>query len=100
VAAKWAWWTFRTRAFYQKYAGRGRRHGPGDADRGRYESIKQQTREPLAILDLMEVPHLIAVITQSDLADADQITLVGMEIDDLLKPTRFRRSAAGRGFSR
>jgi selenocysteine-specific elongation factor len=53
------------------------------------ESIKQQTREHLAILDLMEVPHLIAVITQSDLADADQITLVGMEIDDLLKPTRF-----------
>ncbi len=53
------------------------------------ESIKQQTREHLAILDLMEVPHMIAVITQSDLADADQITLVGMEIDDLLKSTRF-----------
>jgi selenocysteine-specific elongation factor len=53
------------------------------------ESIKQQTREHLAILDLMEVPHLVAVITQSDLADADQITLVGMEIEDLLKTTRF-----------
>jgi selenocysteine-specific elongation factor len=53
------------------------------------ESIKQQTREHLAILDLMEVPQLIAVITQSDLADEDQITLVGMEIEDLLKPTRF-----------
>ena len=56
------------------------------------ESIKQQTREHLAILDLMEVPNLIAVITQSDLADADQITLVGMEIDDLLKSTRFAGS--------
>jgi selenocysteine-specific elongation factor len=53
------------------------------------ESIKQQTREHLAILDLMEVPKMIAVITQSDLADEDQITLVGMEIEDLLKPTRF-----------
>jgi selenocysteine-specific elongation factor len=53
------------------------------------ESIKQQTREHLAILDMMEVPNLIAVITQCDLADADQIALVGMEIDDLLKPTRF-----------
>ncbi len=53
------------------------------------ESIKQQTREHLAILDLMEVPQAIAVITQSDLADQDQITLVGMEIEDLLKPTRF-----------
>ena len=53
------------------------------------ESIKQQTREHLAILDLMEVPQAIMVITQSDLADADQITLVGMEIEDLIRPTRF-----------
>ncbi|HSW58129.1 MAG TPA: selenocysteine-specific translation elongation factor [Dehalococcoidales bacterium] len=56
------------------------------------ESIKQQTREHLAILDLMEVPALIAVITQADLADSDQIALVGMEIDDLLKPTQFAGS--------
>ncbi len=54
------------------------------------EAIKPQTREHLAILDLMEVPALIAVITQADLADADQIALVGMEIDDLLEPTRFK----------
>ncbi len=53
------------------------------------ESIKQQTREHLAILDLMEVPQAIMVITQSDLADQDQITLVGMEIEDLIRPTRF-----------
>jgi selenocysteine-specific elongation factor len=53
------------------------------------ESIKPQTREHLAILDLMEVPLAIAVITQSDLADRDQIALVGMEIEDLLRPTRF-----------
>jgi selenocysteine-specific elongation factor len=56
------------------------------------ESIKQQTREHLDILDLMEVPLAIAVITQSDLADQDQIALVGMEIEDLLKPTRFAGS--------
>ena len=53
------------------------------------ESIMPQTREHLAILDLMEVPLAIAVITQSDLADQDQVTLVGMEIEDLLRPTRF-----------
>jgi selenocysteine-specific elongation factor len=53
------------------------------------ESIKPQTREHLAILDLIEVPQLIAVITQADLADEDQIILVEMEIEDLLKPTRF-----------
>jgi selenocysteine-specific elongation factor len=53
------------------------------------ESIKPQTREHLAILDLMEVPQAIMVITQSDLVDQDQITLVGMEIEDLIRPTRF-----------
>jgi selenocysteine-specific elongation factor len=53
------------------------------------ESIMPQTREHLAILDLMEIPQIIAVITQSDLADQDQITLVGMEIEDLLRSTRF-----------
>ena len=29
------------------------------------------------------------MITQSDLVDSDQITLVGMEIEDLIRPTRF-----------
>ncbi len=56
------------------------------------ESVMPQTREHLSILDLMEVPLLIAVITQSDLADHDQIALVGMEIEDLLKTTRFSNS--------
>ncbi len=56
------------------------------------ESIKPQTREHLAVLDLMEVPQAIMVITQSDLADSDQIALVGMEIEDLIKPTRFAGS--------
>jgi selenocysteine-specific elongation factor len=56
------------------------------------ESVRQQTREHLAILDLMEVPLLIAVITQADMADADQVTLVSMEIEDVLKPTRFAGS--------
>lgn len=53
------------------------------------ESIKPQTREHLAILDLMEVPQAIIVITQSDLADPDQIALVSLEIEELIKPTRF-----------
>jgi selenocysteine-specific elongation factor len=56
------------------------------------ESIKQQTREHLDILDLMEVPRAIVVITQADLADQDQITLVTMEIEDLIKPTRLAGS--------
>jgi selenocysteine-specific elongation factor len=32
------------------------------------------------------------VITQADLADSDQVTLVGMEIEDIIKPTRFAES--------
>jgi selenocysteine-specific elongation factor len=56
------------------------------------ESIKQQTREHLDILDLMEVPRSIVVITQSDLADPDQIALVSMEIEDLIKPTHLAGS--------
>jgi selenocysteine-specific elongation factor len=56
------------------------------------ESVKQQTREHLDILDLMEVPRAIVVISQSDLADNDQISLVSMEIEDLLKPTHFAGS--------
>ena len=56
------------------------------------ESIKPQTREHLAILDLMEVPQAVIVITQCDLADQDQITLVEMEIEDLIRPTRFAGS--------
>ena len=57
------------------------------------ESVRQQTREHLAILDLMEVPRVIGVITQSDLADADQITLVSMEVEDLLAASRFKGSS-------
>jgi selenocysteine-specific elongation factor len=56
------------------------------------ESIKQQTREHLDILDLMDVPNAIIVITQADLADQDQITLVSMEIEDLIKPTHLAGS--------
>lgn len=56
------------------------------------ESIKQQTREHLDILDLMEVPNAIIVITQADLADQDQITLVSLEIEDLIKPTHLAGS--------
>jgi selenocysteine-specific elongation factor len=54
------------------------------------ESVMPQTREHLGILDLMEVPKAIMVITQADIADQDQITLVGMEIEDLIQPTHFK----------
>ena len=61
------------------------------------ESIMQQTREHLAILDLMEVPQAIVVITQSDLADQDQITLVGHGNRRSASPYPFCRSSDGGG---
>jgi selenocysteine-specific elongation factor len=56
------------------------------------ESIKQQTREHMDILDLMEVPRSIIVITQTDLADEDQVVLVSLEMEDLIKPTHLAGS--------
>jgi selenocysteine-specific elongation factor len=51
------------------------------------EGVMPQTREHLAIVDLIEVQKGIVVVTKIDQADEDQITLITMEIEDLVKPT-------------
>lgn len=51
------------------------------------ESVMPQTREHLAILDLLGVKRAICVITKADLADADTLELVGLEVEDLLAGT-------------
>jgi selenocysteine-specific elongation factor len=51
------------------------------------ESVMPQTREHLAILDLLEVKRGIVVITKQDLVDAEWLELVRLEVDDLVKPT-------------
>lgn len=51
------------------------------------ESVMPQTREHLAILDLLGVQRGIAVITKADLADADTLELVGLEVEDVLAGT-------------
>jgi selenocysteine-specific elongation factor len=51
------------------------------------EGVMQQTREHVAILDLIEIKKGIAVITKADQVDQDTITLVTMEIEDLINPT-------------
>ena len=70
------------------------------------ESIKPQTREHLAILELMEVPQAIVVITQSDLADAgpDHSGRYGNRRPDQTYPLRrsahrgcIRRNRSGSG---
>ncbi|MXY59230.1 MAG: selenocysteine-specific translation elongation factor, partial [Chloroflexi bacterium] len=51
------------------------------------ESVMPQTREHLAILDLLGVRRGLAVITKADLADADILALVQLEVEELLAAT-------------
>jgi selenocysteine-specific elongation factor len=51
------------------------------------ESIMPQTREHLAILDLLEIRNGIVVITKKDLVDEELLSLVRMEIEELISTT-------------
>jgi len=51
------------------------------------EGVMPQTREHLAILDLLGISHGLVALTKKDLVDAEWLDLVKMEIEDLLKPT-------------
>jgi len=55
------------------------------------EGIMPQTREHLAILDLLNVENLIVALSKVDLIDdEDWLTLVEMDISELLETTAFR----------
>jgi selenocysteine-specific elongation factor len=51
------------------------------------EGVMPQTREHMAILDLLEVRRGIIAITKQDLVDADILALVRMEVEELVKDT-------------
>ena len=51
------------------------------------EGVMPQTREHLAILDLLGVKRGIVVITKKDLVDDEWLSLVTMEAEELIKPT-------------
>ena len=51
------------------------------------EAVMPQTREHLAILDLLRVRRGMAVIAKRDLVDDDWLELVKVETEDLLKDT-------------
>ncbi len=51
------------------------------------EGVMPQTREHLAILDLIGVRKGIVVITKKDLVDSDILTLVHVEVEELIKDT-------------
>ena len=56
------------------------------------ESVMPQTREHLAILDILQVKRGLVVITKSDLVDEDLVELVKAEVEDALKGTTFESS--------
>ena len=56
------------------------------------ESVMPQTREHLAILDLLGVGHGLVVITKRDLVDADLVALVEFEVEDVLSGTTLEGS--------
>ncbi len=56
------------------------------------EGPMPQTREHLAILDLLEVQDGIVVITKSDLADPELIELIEIEVSEILEGTSLEGS--------
>jgi selenocysteine-specific elongation factor len=51
------------------------------------EGVMPQTREHLAILDLLDITTGIVVITKKDLVDDELLSLVKLEVEELIKGT-------------
>jgi selenocysteine-specific elongation factor len=51
------------------------------------EGIMPQTREHLAILDLIGVKHGVVAITKKDLVDEEMLAIVRMEVEEVIAPT-------------
>ena len=51
------------------------------------EGIMPQTREHLAILDLLDIKTGVVVITKRDAVDEELLSLVRLEVEDLMKST-------------
>lgn len=56
------------------------------------EGVMPQTREHLAILDLLSMKNGIVVITKKDLVDSEMLELVKMDIEETLKGTTLAKS--------
>ena len=56
------------------------------------ESVMPQTKEHLAILDLLGVSKAVVVVTKKDLVDEDWLQLVHSEIQDMLSVTTLKNA--------
>ncbi len=54
------------------------------------EGVMPQTREHLAIVDLLRVGRGVVALTKSDLVDAETLGVVRAEVEELLQPTGLR----------
>ena len=57
------------------------------------ESVMQQTREHLAILDILQIKRGLVVITKTDLVDEELVELVKAEVEDVVAGTSFEGCA-------
>jgi selenocysteine-specific elongation factor len=53
------------------------------------ESVMPQTKEHLAILDILQVKRGLVVVTKTDLVDSELVELVKAEVEDVLTGTTF-----------
>jgi selenocysteine-specific elongation factor len=53
------------------------------------EGVMPQTREHLAIIDLLDVPELVVAVTKCDAVDAEWLELVDADVAQLLESTRY-----------
>ena len=51
------------------------------------ESVMPQTREHLAILDLLQIEHGVVAVTKRDLVDDDWLELVASDVEEVLRGT-------------
>ena len=57
------------------------------------EGVMPQTREHLAILDLLQTTHGVVALTKCDLAEGEWLDLVEADVEELLAPTSLAGAA-------
>lgn len=57
------------------------------------DGVMPQTREHLAILDLLEIPHRLVAITKTDRVSPERVAELSEQIREILQPTPLRDAA-------
>ena len=57
------------------------------------EGPMPQTREHLAIIDLLRIQHGVVVLSKSDLVDRDWLRLIEQEVSSMLQPSSLRNAS-------